>query len=238
MLVKLYGREPEGEARYARRGESAPAFKSSRGSRSIARMEQRSSFQMAFIVIFVTTFSISAYFRRRARRSGDVIPRVREGKLSLLVRLLFAAPIYLAFLAYMVNPDWMAWSSAPLPLWLRGLGVAVGLTMLPMLYWIVHTLGRNISETVLTKEDHQLVTQGPYRWVRHPLYSVATIIFVSLGLVAANWFIIAMAVVIIIAMALVVIPKEEAQLISTFGDEYREYMKRTGLLAPRIELFG
>ena len=201
-------------------------------------MEHDRLFRWLFVVILVTTFSISAYFRRKARRSGEVIPRVREGKLSLLVRLLFAAPIYLAFLAYMVNPDWMAWSSVPLLPWLRGLGVAVALAMLPVLYWVVRTLGRNISETVLTKEDHQLVTQGPYRWVRHPLYSVATIIFVSLGLVAANWFIIVMAVVIIVGMALVVIPKEEAELISKFGDEYREYMKHTGLLAPRIDLFG
>lgn len=201
-------------------------------------MEHDRLFGWLFIIIFLTTFSISAYFRRKARRSGEVIPRVREGKLSLLVRLVFAAPIYLALLAYMVNPDWMAWSSVPLPLWLRGLGVAVGLAMLPVLYWVVRTLGRNISETVLTKEDHRLVTQGPYRWVRHPLYSVATIIFVSLGLVAANWFIIVMAVVIIVGMTLVVIPKEETQLISKFGDEYREYMKRTGRLAPRIDLFG
>lgn len=193
-------------------------------------MEQDRLFRWLFIAIFVATFSISAYFRRKARRSGEVIPRVREGKLSLLLRLLFAAPIYLSFFAYMVNPDWLAWSSLPLSTWLRWFGVAVGFGMLPVLYWVVSTLGRNISETVLTKEDHSLVTQGPYRWVRHPLYSVATILFVSLGIVAANWFIIVMALVIIIGIALVVIPKEEAQLISKFGDKYREYMKGTRAL--------
>ena len=197
-------------------------------------MEQDRLFRWLFIVIFVATFSISAYFRRKARRSGEVIPRVREGKLSLLLRLLFATPIYLSFFVYMVNPDWLAWSSLPLPTWLRWLGVAVGFGMLPVLYWVVSTLGRNISETVLTKEDHSLVTQGPYRWVRHPLYSVATILFVSLGIVAANWFIILMALVIIIGVALVVIPKEEAQLISKFGNEYREYMKGTGMLVPHV----
>ncbi len=138
----------------------------------------------------------------------------------------------------MINPEWMGWSSVPIPTWLRWLGAAVGFGMLPMLYWVVRTLGRNISETFLTKEDHSLVTQGPYRWVRHPLYSVATIIFVSLGIVAANWFIIVMALLIIIGMALVVIPQEESQLIRKFGAEYREYMKRTGMLAPRVDLFG
>ena len=201
-------------------------------------MEQEGLFRWVFIAIFVATFSISGYFRRKARKSGEVIPRVREGKLTLLLRLLFAAPIYLSFFAYMVNPDWMAWSSVPLPTWLRWLGVAVSLGMLPVLYWVVSTLGRNISETFLIKEDHSLVTQGPYRWVRHPLYSVATIIFVSLGILAANWFIVVMAFLIIIGIALVVIPKEEAQLIAKFGAEYREYMKRTGMLAPRLDLFG
>jgi protein-S-isoprenylcysteine O-methyltransferase Ste14 len=197
-------------------------------------MEQEGLFRWFFIAIFVATFSISAYFRRRARRSSEIIPRVREGKFSLLLRLLFAAPIYLSFFAYMVNPDWMAWSSVILPAWLRWLAVAAGIVMLPVLYWVVSTLGRNISETVLTKDDHKLVTQGPYRWVRHPLYSVATIIFFSLGILAANWFIMVMAFLIIISIVLVVIPKEEAQLIEKFGAKYRVYMKETGRLLPHL----
>jgi hypothetical protein len=50
-------------------------------------------------------------------------------------------------------------------------------------------LGRNVSETVLTKESHELVTSGPYRWIRHPLYTTGIALFVALGLIAANWFI-------------------------------------------------
>ena len=200
-------------------------------------MEQEGLFRGFFIVIFVATFSISGYFRRKARRSGEVISRVREGKLNLLLRLLFAAPLYLSFFAYMAAPGWMGWSSVSLPIWLRWFGVAVGFGMLPVLYWVMSTLGKNISETVLTKEDHKLVTHGPYRWVRHPLYSVATVIFVLLGVLAANWFIMVMALLIIIGMALVVIPKEEAQLTEKFGAEYHEYKKRTGRLAPRLDRF-
>ena len=110
--------------------------------------------------------------------------------------------------------------------------------MLPLLYWVLSTLGRNVSETVLIKEDQRLVTEGPYRWVGHPLYSAATIIFVSLGILAASWFILVTAFLIIIGIALFVVPKEEAQLIAKFGAEYRAYVKRTGMLAPRIDLFG
>ena len=197
-------------------------------------MNEEGMFRWLVVAIFAATFAMSAHSRRKARRSGDVIPRMREGKLSLILRLLFAAPLYLGFLAYMVNPGWMSWSSLPLPTWLRWLAVAVGLGMLPALYWVLSTLGRNISETVFTKEAHRLVTEGPYRWVRHPLYAVATINFVALGIVAANWFIVFVAFLIIIGMVVVVIPKEEAQLLSKFGHEYRAYMKRTGRLLPRL----
>lgn len=193
-------------------------------------------FRWLFIAIFVTTFSISGYFRRRARQSGKAIPRAREGKLAVLARLLFAVPLYLSVFAYMVNPDWMAWSSFPLPSWLRWLGAALGLGMLPILYWVVSSLGSNISETFLTKEKHVLVTHGPYRWVRHPLYAVATIGFVSLSIVAANLFMMAMAFLIITGISLLVIPREEAELIGKFGTEYREYMRRTGRLGPRLRL--
>jgi protein-S-isoprenylcysteine O-methyltransferase Ste14 len=93
----------------------------------------------------------------------------------------------------MINPEWMAWSSFRAPTWIRWVGAAIGLAMLPVLYWILASIGSNISETTLTKSNHVLVTHGPYRWIRHPLYAVATTVFVALGLLAANWFIVAVA---------------------------------------------
>ena len=65
-----------------------------------------------------------------------------------------------------------------------------------------------------------------------------TVIFVSLGIVAANGFFIGMAIVIIIFIRLVLIPKEEAHLIEKFGAEYDEYKKRTGMLSPRLGLLS
>jgi len=162
---------------------------------------------------------------------------VREGKLALLSRLLLAAPLYLSIFAYMLNPAWMAWSAISLPTWLRWVGTAVGLAMLPLLYGVFSSIGNNISETFLTKEKHVLVTHGPYRWVRHPLYSAATISLVSLSMLAANWFMLAMACAAFLGIAVLVIPREEAELIRKFGDEYREYRERTGRFAPRLRLF-
>jgi protein-S-isoprenylcysteine O-methyltransferase Ste14 len=186
-------------------------------------------------LIFFTIFAISGYYRRKAGQSG-VIRRTEEGQLLMGLRVLFAAPLYLSFLTYLINPNWMVWSTLDLPDWLRWLAALVGLGMLPVVYWVMRSIGNNVSETFLTKEQHSLVTHGPYHWVRHPLYSVATVVLVALSIVAANWFMLLMAVLQIIVLALAVIPREEAQLILKFGDAYRAYMKRTGRLIPHLDV--
>jgi protein-S-isoprenylcysteine O-methyltransferase Ste14 len=192
-------------------------------------------FRLTFIVILLTAFGLSGYFRRLARRSGEAIPRRREGAGNLFLRLLLAVPFYLSMLAYAVNPGWMAWSALALPAWLRWAGVIVGLATLPLLYWVFHSLGNNISETFLTKQEHHLVTHGPYRWVRHPLYAVASAAFLALGLISANGFILIMSAVILLGVALFVVPREEGQLAAKFGDSYEEYCRRTGGLMPRLK---
>lgn len=194
-------------------------------------------FTWFFIVIFLGALFISGYFRHKARQSSESIPRAREGKLFLLSRLLVATPLYLPIFAYMLNPAWMAWSSISAPIWLRWLAAAVGLGMLPLIYWVVSSISNNISETFLTKENHILVTHGPYHWVRHPLYAIATIWWVSLSILAANWFMLAMVCLAFIGIAVLVIPREEEELVRKFGNEYREYMQQTGGLAPHLHLF-
>ena len=190
-------------------------------------------FRWILIAVFVSSISISAYYRRKARQS-ETIARGEEGGLFILLRLVFALPLFLSVLAYMINPAWMDWSSAPVPTWLRWMGAVLGVAVVPLTYWVFRTIGRNISETVLTKETHELVTDGPYRWVRHPLYVAGSLLFVTASLLAANWFIGGITVVVIVMIVLVVIPKEEANLVETFGEAYRAYMKRTGRLLPRL----
>lgn len=200
-------------------------------------MNEQQFFRWIFVLIFVVMFAISGYYRRKARQAG-VIRRAQEGWPMVVSRILFAAPFYLSALAYMLSPSWMAWSMMPLPNWLRGLAALVGLGMLPAVYALFRAIGANISETYLTKTDHVLVTHGPYRWVRHPLYSTATVIFVALSIVAANWFMLVMALLQTAMLALVVIPREEAQLTQKFGAAYRTYQQRTGQLVPRLSLRG
>jgi len=100
-------------------------------------------------------------------------------------------------------------------------------------YWVFNNLGNNVSPSVATRSQHQLVTSGPYRWIRHPLYTMGMVSYVSFAMLSANWAIavLSLAVFVILNIRL---PQEEAGLIEKFGDEYREYMQRTGRFLPKL----
>ena len=112
-------------------------------------------------------------------------------------------------------------------------GGGLGAASLPLAHWVFSSIGENITPTVMTRRDHELVTDGSCRWVRHPLYSVGTSFFVSLSLLAANWFM-GLASFSLLVMLMVRLPKEEARLTERFGDEYRAYAEHTGCLVPRL----
>lgn len=182
----------------------------------------------------VGCMSISAFYRRGARLEGETIPRRRERTLLLAGRGIVAIPLFVSTVMYVVNPDWMAWAPLAAPMWSRWTGVALGLLTVPAAYWVFSSLGRNVSETVFTKTHHALVTHGPYRWIRHPIYTTGGALVVAIGLIAANGFILVFALIAVALIRLVVVPIEEQELLTKFGDDYRDYMQRPGRLLPRV----
>ncbi len=183
--------------------------------------------------VLLSAVGISSFYRRRARQAGEVIARRRESPALIAGRLLLGVPLFLSVLLWIVQPRWMAWSAWPLPVALRWAGVLLGLAVLPVVWRVFVALGSNVSETVLTKREHALVTTGPYAYVRHPLYACGIGMFLAMGLMAANLFILFMAASALAAILAVVIPREEAHLIDRFGDAYIDYRRRTGRLLPR-----
>jgi protein-S-isoprenylcysteine O-methyltransferase Ste14 len=191
-------------------------------------------FRWFALVALVGCLSISAYYRHRARVEGETILRRRETPLLRAGRAFVALPLFVAIITYVVNAPWMVWAELPLPDWARWAGVALGLLTVPAARWVFTSLGRNVSETVLTKSHHALVTTGPYRWIRHPLYTTGIALVLAIGLMAASWFILLFGLVTLASMRFVVIPLEERELLMKFGDAYRAYMQRTGRLLPRV----
>jgi protein-S-isoprenylcysteine O-methyltransferase Ste14 len=193
------------------------------------------TFRIIVAALLVIMFSISGYYRRRANRETGEEVRYGEDevKWSLWVRTIGALLFYGSMLLYLVYPPLVNWAQVELPLWLRWTGIGLMVVAVPLIYWMFSSLDTNISPTVVTREQHTLVTAGPYRWIRHPLYTFATLNFIGLILVAANWFMLVTAIVALWALH-VRTPLEEQRLVDAFGDEYRQYMQRTGRYLPKL----
>ena len=191
-------------------------------------------FRVLAAVILFTGIGISSYFRRKADRdTGEKISRSVDGSVMMNLIRIGGLMLWLSPLVYLINPAWMAWSKIGFPDWVRWLGIGFGILCVLGIYWLFSSIGSGISPTSATRKEHQLVTSGPYRWVRHPLYTVGSSLFIAFGMMSDNWFIALLGILAFVGMAIRT-PKEEANLIEKFGDEYREYMKRTGRFLPKF----
>jgi protein-S-isoprenylcysteine O-methyltransferase Ste14 len=191
-------------------------------------------FRIFAIAIFVSSLGISAYHRRKADRdSGEKVSWKDEGIATILALRIGGLVLWFSAIAYLINPAWLAWSKMGLPEWARLSGVGIGLISVLLIYWLFSSIGSGITPTVATRKEHKLVTHGIYKYIRHPLYSVGTLMFLSIAVISDSWFIATLAVFAFILLSMR-LPNEEAHLIEKFGDEYREYMKTTGKFIPKF----
>ena len=196
-------------------------------------MNHDQTFRIVLIIGALVILPIGVYHRLKSQGTGEKLDRWQEGLFILFTLRAAGVVTWLGLLAYMVNPSWMAWSSVPLPEWLRWAGVGVGALAGGLLLWTLHNLGKNLTDTVVTRREHTLVTNGPYRWVRHPFYDAAALCVLAGSLVAANWFLFLTGGLAFILM-IVRTRTEEEKLLARFGDAYRAYTERTGRFLPRI----
>jgi protein-S-isoprenylcysteine O-methyltransferase Ste14 len=190
------------------------------------------TFAFVLRVGWLTLLPIIAFHRIRSQMTGEKLDRRQEGALILLTLRPAGIAHMVGVGIYMVDPSRMAWSSMPLPLWLRWAGVAVGAASGALLTWTLINLGKNLTDTVVTRRAHTLVTVGPYRWVRHPFYDAVALAVLANSLVAANWFLLATGA-LLMTMMVIRTRREEEHLLARFGDAYRSYVNRTGRFFPR-----
>lgn len=191
-------------------------------------------FRILAAVILFSAMGISGYFRSKAdRESGEKLSRKMDGTALMTMIRIGGLILWLSPFVYLINPAWMAWSKIGLPESARWLGVGIGVLCVPGIYWLFSSIGTGITPVSATRKEHKLVTHGIYHYIRHPLYTLGSSLFISFGMMADNWFIAALGILTFILMAIRT-PKEEANLIEKFGDEYREYMKRTGRFLPKL----
>ena len=191
------------------------------------------TFHGAFICLFLFMFVIRIYFHRKARTWSRGI--VNAGPRWLpLAQVGLAAAGFCPILVYMLAPARIAWAEISLPGSVRWTGFGISALSLVLLAWTNHALAENFSTVLRIREGHRLITTGPYRFVRHPMYTVFVIMTIGFGLLSANWLIGGSLLGAIAVVMIFRTPLEEKMLLDHFGGDYRRYMQRTGRYIPRL----
>src|ERR1700722_13834250 len=151
-----------------------------------------------------------------ASRAGHIIP------LMVAFLLLYPSRLPHGFLSQQIVP----WNDAFYPI-----GVVLVAAGLFFACWARHVLGRNWSGVVTLKDDHELIRTGPYRFVRHPIYTGLLLAFVGCAVARDEW-----RVVLAVVIAYVSLWRksllEERWMIDTFGDAYRRFRSEVPALIP------
>src|SRR5262245_29732156 len=144
-------------------------------------------FRWVLVAGLAMTLPIAAYHRHQSH-TGEPLDRWQEGWYILFPLRILGIVSMLGVVMYAINPRWMSWSSWPLPTGVRWLGVGLGVLAAALLVWTFRHLGRNLTDTVVTRRQHSLVTSGPYQFVRHPFYVAFLLAVLANALTTANWF--------------------------------------------------
>jgi protein-S-isoprenylcysteine O-methyltransferase Ste14 len=195
-------------------------------------VQQDEPFRTIAAILALVLFPLMAYFRLKSRTS-ERLDRRQEGLFVLLTLRPIGLVTLAALFAYFVNPASIAWAAAPFPLWLRWAGVGEAIAAGMLIVWTMKTLGRNLTDTVVTREHHTLVVNGPYRFVRHPFYVALALWMTAFSFMAANWFLLAGSLAVL-SLLVIRTAAEEERLVARFGDGYLEYMRRTGRFLPTL----
>lgn len=184
---------------------------------------------LVFLLGFCVYVGIRAYYKQQTKSNQVEIGRMDLIENALLVLLI---PGALLFPLVYLFTSWLAFADYRLP---EGADICGLLPMLAALYlfWRSHAdLGENWSQTLELRKGHQLITHGVYRSIRHPMYASLWLWFVAQSLILQNWLAGMYPLLAFAMMYFIRTPREERMMREFFGEQYADYMRRTGRLFP------
>lgn len=191
-------------------------------------------FRVITVLLFIVYVTIRKSWQRRLLAHLKQPPRIERGRVRERVALGAMALLQIPLFVWIFT-SWLDAAAVPVPDWLRLVGA--GVFALGLYYFAAthRALASNWTPLLEIRDGDSLVTTGPYRLVRHPMYSAALVIHVGLSILCANW---AAALGLLLSFGAVYVFRvrdEERLMLDAFGDEYRAYMGRTGRLVPRLD---
>jgi protein-S-isoprenylcysteine O-methyltransferase Ste14 len=193
------------------------------------------TFKVIYLAGLIAGSVVRGLYTRQYRRN-----RIADNRGTALDRLLLffvSLGLVIIPLLYLITP-WLNFADYHLPEWTSlaaGLVGGVTFVVAVWLLWRSHVdLGRNWSPTLEIREGHSLVTQGMFRYIRHPIYAAHWLWGIAQALLMQNWIAGLSMLVSMAPLYLYRVPREERMMLERFGQEYREYMNRTGRVMPRL----
>ena len=186
---------------------------------------------LIFLIGFIVYVTIRAVFARRTERNEKTVRRVDLLEKALMIVVISTST--LVPLLYLFTPA-LAFADYRLPRFAPWLGLFVMMAAL-WLFWRSHAdLGLNWSPTLELRKGHQLIRHGVYRTVRHPMYASIFLWSLAQGMMLENWLAGWSALLTFSLMYILRTPREEQMMCDFLGQEYRDYIRQTGRLFPRI----
>ena len=193
--------------------------------------------ELASKIILIAVYSLFSIIRieyyRKTRKAGYKTV-IEERKNYPIWLSIFICYTVFTFFMYILFPQTLAWAKLPITSWLRLFGAFLAVVALLWFIWIHRSLGKNLSVRLKIKESQELVTDGPYRLIRHPMYSAFFLLHLSVFFLTANWFIGVTWLAGLTTIIFLRVKREEAMLLAQFGDKYSDYMEQTGRFIPRV----
>ena len=203
-------------------------------------LEMTLFFRVSFLVLWAVFGVVRIYYGRKTK-THDSLNGVKE-KLKTaekemsrglkIVTVIITAIGGPGLVLYLIAPPWWTWTHLPLGELTQWSGITLAIPPIFFLVWVHRHLDTQWSIALELREEHKLITSGPYKRIRHPMYLGIFVYTIGLMLISSD-----LLVLIFFAFSIWVnyirIPDEERMMIDEFGDEYREYMKHSGKLFPR-----
>lgn len=184
-----------------------------------------------FLVGLIIYFWIRRGFINRTKTEKKIVSRI-DAIEKLLLGMVFLAVLLLPLL-YLFTPI-LSVADYYLPWLVRWAGSLILVASL-CLFWRSHVdLGQNWSVSLEIRENHELISKGVYRSVRHPMYASIWLWSIAQGMMLQNWLAGWTLLPVFSAMYFIRIPREERLMAETFGDSYHQYSAQTGRVLPRL----
>jgi protein-S-isoprenylcysteine O-methyltransferase Ste14 len=197
-------------------------------------METENIFRVVLPILILAFVTHRWYYVKTQSKPEDATLKKREEGIVSKIASTLGLLGFISTLAYIISPKWLAWASLPFPIWLRWAGVVISLLGFGLLQWSQVTLSNSWSDTPRMMKGQSLITSGPYHAIRHPIYTAFILILGSTLFISSNWLIGLCWAGMTVLETASRIRFEESLMVEYFGEQYRDYMKKTGRLFPKV----